>query len=107
LYYAGIFPFLINKKVIKPIEVTSLKEIVWCPLNSLDSSSNELLRKDSPFVEIDDDPVLLLCLISMTSTLLVKFGILECLSNNSSNELLMIGIALVKNSAKPTIFWNR
>ena len=104
LYYAGIFPFLINKKVIKPIEVTSLKEIVWCPLNSLDSSSNELLRKDSPFVEIDDDPVLLLCLISMTSTLLVKFGILECLSNNSSNELLMIGIALVKNSAKPTIF---
>ena len=31
-------------------------------------------------------------------------GILQYLSNNSSNELLMIGIALVKNSAKPTIF---
>ena len=25
LYYAGIFPFLTNKKEIKPIEVTSLK----------------------------------------------------------------------------------
>jgi len=33
-----------------------------------------------------------------------KFGIFQYLSNNSSNELLMIGIALVKNSAKPTIF---
>ena len=38
------------------------------------------------------------------SMLLVKFGILQCLSNNGSNELLMIGIALVKKSAKPTIF---
>ena len=36
--------------------------------------------------------------------LLVKFSNLEYLSNNSSNELLMIDIALVKNSAKPTIF---
>jgi len=35
---------------------------------------------------------------------MVKFGILEYLSNNSSNELLIIGIALIKNSAKPTIF---
>jgi len=34
---------------------------------------------------------------------MVKFGILEYLSNNSSNELMM-GIALVMNSAKPTIF---
>ena len=59
----------------------------------------------SPFIEINDDPVLLsLCLISTTSTLLDKFGILQYLSNNSSNELLMIGIALAKNSAKPTIF---
>ena len=41
---------------------------------------------------------------STTSTLLVKFGILQYLSNTSSNELLMIGIAPVKNSAKPTIF---
>ena len=68
------------------------------------SSFIELLRRDSPSVEIDDDPVLSLCLISTTSTLLVKFDILQYLSNNSSNELLMIGIALVKNSAKPTIF---
>jgi len=29
-----------------------------------------------------------------------KFGILEYLSNNSSNELLMIGIAIVKNSVQ-------
>jgi len=71
---------------------------------SPDPSFIELLGRDSPFVEIDDDPVLSLCLINTTSTLLVKFGILQCLSNNSSNELLMIGIALDKNSAKPTIF---
>jgi len=43
-------------------------------------------------------------LISTTSALLVKFGNLEYLSNNSSNELLTIGIALVKKFAKPTIF---
>ena len=72
---------------------------MWCPL-----SFNKLLRRDSSFVEIDDDPVLSLCLICTTSTLLVKFGILEYLSNNSLNELLLIGIALVKNYAKPTIF---
>ena len=36
--------------------------------------------------------------------MIMKFGNLEYLSNNSSNELLIIGIALVKNSAKPTIF---
>ena len=60
--------------------------------------------RDSSFVEIDDDSVLSLCLISTMSMLLVKFGILEYLSNNSSNELLMIDITLVKNSAKPTIF---
>ena len=68
-----------------------------------DSSFIELLRRDSPFVEIDDDHALLLCLINTTSTLLVKFGIFQYLSNNSSNELLMIDIALVKNSTKPTI----
>ena len=77
---------------------------MWCPLNSPDSTFIELLGRDSPFIEIDDDPVLSLCLISTTTTLLDKFGILQYLSNNSSNELLMIGIALVKNSAKPTIF---
>ena len=78
---------------------------MWCPLNSPpDSSFIELLRRDSSFVEIDDDHVLSLCLINTKSTLLVKFDILQYLSNNSSNELLMIGIVLVKNSAKPTIF---
>jgi len=56
---------------------------------SPDSSFNELLRQDSPFVEIDDDPVLLLYLISTMSMPLVKFIILEYLSNNSLSELLM------------------
>ena len=71
---------------------------------SPDSPFIEQVGRDSPFVEIDDDPVLSLCFISTTSMLLVKFGNLEFLSNNSSNELLMIGIALVKNFVKPTIF---
>ena len=71
---------------------------------SRDSSFIEQLGRDSPFVEIDDDPVLSLCLISTTSTFLVKFVNLDYLLNNSSNELIMIGIGLVKNSAKPTIF---
>jgi len=109
LYYAGIFPFLTNKKKIK-IKIKSRSNIfkidsVVSTKLSPDSSSIELLGRDFiHFVEIDDDPVLSLCLISTTSTLLDKFGILQYLSNNSSNELLMIGIALVKNSAKPTIF---
>jgi len=104
LYYAGIFPFLTNKKEIKPrSNIFKIDRMVSTKL-SPDSLFIELLRRDSPFVEIDDDLVLSLCLISTTSTLLVKFGNLEYLSNNSSNELLMIGIALVKNSAKPTIF---
>jgi len=104
LYYAGIFPFLTNKKVIKPkSNIFKIDSMVFTKL-FLDSSFIELLGRDSPFVEIDDDPVLSLCLISTTSTLLVKFGNLEYLSNNSSNELLMIGIALVKNFANPTIF---
>ena len=58
-----------------------------------------------------DDPVfgiiwlvLCLCPIGTTSTLLVVIGILQYLSNNSLNELLMIGIVLVRNSAKPTIY---
>jgi len=104
LYYAGIFPFLSNKKEIKPRSNIFKIDSVVSTKHSLDSSFIELLGRDSPFVEIEDDPVESLCLISMTSTLLDKFGILQYLSNNSSNELLMIGIALIKNSAKPTIF---
>jgi len=97
LYYAGIFPFLTNKKEIKPrSNIFKIDSVVTTKL-SPDSSFIELLGRDSPFVEIDDDPVLSLCLISTTSTLLVKFGNLEYLSNNSLNEQLMIGIALVKN----------
>jgi len=104
LYYAGIFPFLTNKKEIKPrSNIFKIDSVVSTKL-SPDSSFIELLGRDSPFVEIDEDPVLSLCLISTMSTLLVKFGILQYLSNNSSNELLIIGIALVKNSAKPRIF---
>jgi len=86
LYYAGIFPFLSNKKEIKPgSNIFKIDSVVSTKL-SLDSSFIELLGQDSPFVEKDDDPVLSLCLISMTSTLLDKFG-----------------IALVKNSVN---FWN-
>ena len=107
LYYAGIFPSYQIKKIIKPrsniFKIDSMESTKLSP----DSSFIELLGRDSSFVAIDDDPVLSLCLIGTTSTLLDKFGILQYLSNNSSNELLMIGIALVKNSAKPTIFWNR
>ena len=106
LYYAGIFPFLTNKKEIKPKRnIFKIDSVVSTKLSS-DPSFIELLGRDSPFLERDDDPVLSLCLISTTSTLLVKFGNLEYLSNNSSNELLMIGIALVNNSVKPHNFWN-
>ena len=45
--------------------------------------------------------ILFLCPIGTTSTLLVVIGILQYISNNSSNELLMIGIVLVRNSVKP------
>ena len=105
IYYVGIFPFLTNKKEIKPrSNIFKIDSVVSTKLSSLDSLFIELLGRNSLFVEIDEDPVLSLCLISTTSTLMVKFGILQYLSNNSSNELFMIGIALVKNSAKPTIF---
>ena len=103
LYYA-FFPFLINKNGIKPRSNIFIIDSVVSTKLSPDSSFIELIRRDSSFVEIDDDPVLSLCLISTTSTFLVKFGILDYLSNNSSNELLMIGTAIVKNSAKLTIF---
>jgi len=89
LYYAGIFPSYQIKKIIKPrsniFKIDSMESTKLSP----DSSFIELLRQDSAFVEIDDEPVLSLCLISTISTLLVKFGILEYLSNNSSNELLI------------------
>ena len=89
LYYAGIFPFLTNKKEIKPrSNIFKIDSVVSTKL-SQDSSFIELLGRNSSFIEIDDDPVLSLCLISTTSTLLVKFGILEYLSNNiAQNELL-------------------
>ena len=83
LYYAGIFPFLTNKKEIKPRSNIFKKDSVVSTKLSSDLSFIELLGRDSPFVEIDDDPVFSLCLISTTSTLLVKFGILQYLSNNS------------------------
>jgi len=106
IYYVGIFPFLTNKKEIKPrSNIFKIDSVVSTKLSSLDSLFIELLGRNSLFVEIDEDPVLSLCLISTTSTfLVVKFGNLEYLSNKSSNELFMIGIALVKNSVKPTIF---
>jgi len=104
LYNAGIFPFLTNKKEIKlRINIFKIDSVVSTKLFP-DSSFIELLRRDSFFVKIDDDPVLSLCLISTTSTLLNKYGILQYISNNTSNELLLKGIALVKNFAKPTIF---
>ena len=76
LYYAGIFPFLTNKKKkkkeIKPkSNIIKIDSVVSTKL-SPDSSSIELLGRDSPFVEIDDDLVLSLCLIRTTSTLLVN-----------------------------------
>ena len=89
LYYEGIFPFLTNKKEIKPRSNIFKIDSMMSTKLSPDSSFIELLRQDSAFVEIDDEPVLSLCLISTISTLLVKFGILEYLSNNSSNELLI------------------
>jgi len=65
------------------------------------SSFIEQLRRDSPFVEIDDDPVLSLCLISTTSMLLIKFGILQYLSNNKYKyKLLLIKVILNKNCNK-------
>jgi len=76
LYYAVIFPFLANKKEIKPrSNIFKIDSVVSTKL-SPDSSFIELLGQDSSFVEIDADPVLSLCLISTTSTLLDKFGIL-------------------------------
>jgi len=39
-----------------------------------------------------------------TSTFLVVIGIFQYLLNNGSNELLMVGIVLVRNFSKPTIY---
>jgi len=68
LVLCGNFPFLTNKKIIKPRSNILEIDIVVSIKLSPDSSFIELLRLDSPFVEIDNDPVLLLCLISTTST---------------------------------------
>jgi len=55
LYYAGIFPFLTNKKEIKPrSNIFKIDSVVSTKL-SPDSSSIEQLRRNSPFVEIDDE----------------------------------------------------
>ena len=57
LYCAGIFPFLTNKKEIKPrSNIFKIDSVVSTKL-SLDSSFIELLGQDSFFVEIDADPV--------------------------------------------------
>jgi len=68
LYYTGIFPFLSNKKEIKPrSNIFKIDSVVSTKL-SPDSSFIELLGRDSSFVAIDDDPVLSLCLISNVDT---------------------------------------
>ena len=54
LYYAEIFPFLTNKKEIKPrSNIFKIDSVVSTKL-SPDSSFIELLGQDSSFVEIDD-----------------------------------------------------
>jgi hypothetical protein len=53
LYYTGIFPFLTNKKEIKPrSNIFKIDSVVSTKL-SPDSSFIELLGRDSPLVEID------------------------------------------------------
>jgi len=83
LYYAGIFPFLTNKKEIKPrSNIFKIDSVVSTKL-SPDSSFIELLGRDSPFVEIDNDPVLSLCLISTTSTLLVFYNTYQIIAQTN------------------------
>ena len=83
LYYAGIFPFLTNKKEIKPrSNIFKIDSVVSTKL-SPDSSFVELLGRDSPFVEIDNDPVLSLCLISTTSTLLVFYNTYQIIAQTN------------------------
>ena len=77
LYYAGILPFLSNKKEIKfRSNILKIDSVVSTKL-SPDSSFIELLGRESPFVVIDDNPVFSLCLISTTSKQMIKFGILQ------------------------------
>jgi len=53
LYYTGIFPFLISKKEIKPrSKIFKIDSVVSTKL-SPNSSFIELLRRNSPFVEIE------------------------------------------------------
>jgi len=58
MYYAGIFPFLINKKEIKPRSNIFKIDNVMSTKLSPDSSLIKLLKRDLPFVEIDEDPIL-------------------------------------------------
>ena len=101
LYYSGIFPFLTNKKEIKPrSNIFKIDSVVSIKLSP---GIHHLLNYQGEIHPSQKQMMILyypLCLISKKSTLLVKFGNLKYLSNESSNELLMIGIALVKNSAK-------
>ena len=76
LYYAGIFPFLTNKKEIKPrSNIFNIDSVVSTKL-SPDSSFIELLGQDSSFVEIDDNPVLSLCLKVNNIYIYIIFNIL-------------------------------
>jgi len=108
LYYAGIFPFLTNKKVIKPrsnifIEDSAVSTktlpgftIYWT------TRARFILRRNRWWS----------CIVIMPYQYdVVAFGLSlvfwEYLSNNSSSKLFTKGITLVKNSVKPTIFLER
>jgi len=69
---------------------------------SQDSSFIELLRRDSPFIEIDDDPVLSLCLVISTSTLLASVDSTEYHFISNLKDRQIKGITFVKNSAIST-----
>jgi len=69
-------------------------------LESLVLAEDELLVSDSVYGAV----LLFLCHIGMMLTLLSTLGISLNLSNSSFMELLMIGIDLVRNSAKTSIY---
>jgi len=65
LYYAGVFPFLTNKKEIKfRSNIFKIDSVVSTKL-SPDSSFIELLGRDSPFVVIDGYPVFMYKIVSI------------------------------------------